>query len=188
MELAAEITENEWMELEQFAEKRLRRTGRNPASQHTLTQWCGRSLVHSALESFGLGEKSKSAGRRLRASQRTARGLIFALQSAINSIIANSCRCAEAGFEHLSLNVETPALNPPAGTDVVAEISERELRSQLFEQLQHGAETEMEDAALTSLHDDCITGNARGGGGVDREVKRQIRRQAREVLGPMLDS
>ena len=70
LQLAAALTAEQWTELEEFADKRLRRSMKNPGKQRALAIYDGLSLVHTAIEQFALGDLGYPGGRKLPAGNR----------------------------------------------------------------------------------------------------------------------
>jgi hypothetical protein len=185
IELATEVTNHQWQDLERFASRRLRRAASTPARQRALGQYTGCSLINTALEKFGLGDCGHPDGRYLSQRQRiNAHTFLDALRGAINSFIADACRTSESAHDWLPIGseVEPGHHEPRDHTDVNDSLSVRDLERQLFNELAAQARNDPEQlAAIAALRDDCVTGHRRGSDGFNAEAKRQARRQAREV-------
>jgi hypothetical protein len=66
IQLAAALTPQELADLEQFATRRLKRSAASTARQRALAIHCGKSLLHTAIERFALGDVGFPGGRRLK--------------------------------------------------------------------------------------------------------------------------
>jgi hypothetical protein len=185
IELATAINNQQWSDLERFASRRLRRAASTPSRQRALAQFTGCSLINTALEKFGLGDCGHPDGRYLSQKQRVnAHTFLDALRGAINSFIADACRTSESAHDWLPIgNEREPGHHEPRDhSDVNESLTVRDLERQLFNELAAQAGDDPEQlAAIASLRDDCVTGHRRGDGDQNPEVKRQVRRQAREV-------
>lgn len=186
MELAAEITSDQWINLERFAANRLRRAATSPPRQRALAQFCPRSLLHTALERFATGDAGGAEGRRLQPHQRTdVETFMHALRSAVNSLLADACRRAEVEYEHLlvgSSEFEPGAVEPQAAVNADEELSLRDITSQVFAHLESEAGTNAgQRAAVQALRDNCLTGHAHGDSGVNHKVAHKVRQQAQQL-------
>jgi hypothetical protein len=188
LELAAALTSQQWTDLERFAEKRLRRSACTPQRQRVLAFLSGRTIVHTAVEQFALGDLDSPGGRKLRRRQRTGPApFLDALRGAINSSIANAFACTEFSHEHMPIGaeaVEPDVYEPRSQTSLGEQLDLRDLERILFSQLKAEAgDDQRRQAAVHALRDDCVTGHARGkaGQGVDMSVKNEVRQQAQEI-------
>jgi hypothetical protein len=188
LQLAAALTQEQWNDLEAFAAKRLRRSMNAPDKQRALAIYDGRTLVHTAVEQFALGDLSCRGGRKLHPGNRiNPLAFIHALQAAINSLISNILDSAEFSRPHLPVGleaVERGVCEPHESTDLGDQLEMRDLENQLFTQLEQGAAGNPgQREAVEALKNDCIAGHACGENGttVHPEVKRQVRRQARAI-------
>lgn len=188
LELAAALTQPQWSELEQFADKRLRRSACTPQRQRALALFSGQAIVHTAVEQFALGELGNAGGRKLSQIQRSGREpFLHALRGAINSLIAHALDRTEFSQEHLSVgaeSVEPGAYEPPNPTDLTEQLELHELERTLFTRLTARAgNNASRQLAVEALREDCAAGHACGEPGleVNPEMKRQVRQQARDV-------
>lgn len=184
MQLTAALTTQQWTSLEQFAEKRLRRVTRSPVRQRLYALHCPRSLVHTAIEQFVLGDVDLPGGRKLKPQQRSGPDtFVPAIQAVVNSLLSHMLEKCE--FQHQHMAVSTGELIPDCHepcepSSLSTELEVRDLQRNLFDRLERDAgENHERQAAVQSLHDDCVTGNVMGAGGVGPEAKRRVRDQAR---------
>jgi hypothetical protein len=187
IELVAALTSLQLSELEAFAEKRLRRAAGAPERQRAMSLHCGRSLLHTAIERFALGDAGFPGGRRLRPHQRVdAAAFCHALRGAINSLVQHAFDSPEFESPHLSVasGAEGKEFHDPLEPGSLPDQLEvRDLEANLFDRLTADAGHDQRlQAAVASLREDCTTGHVMGvkGDGVDAEAKRVVREQARQ--------
>ena len=188
LQLAAALTQEQWNDLESFAAKRLRRSMNAPNRQRALAIYDGRTLVHTAVEQFALGDLGCRGGRILYPRSRITSGtFIHAMQAAINSLISNILDSAEFSRTHLPVGleeVERGVCEPQESTDLGDQLEMRDLENQLFSQLeQRAGDNPGRRGAVEALKNDCIAGHACGENGttVHPEAKRQVRRNAKAI-------
>lgn len=182
--LTAALSSQQWIALKQFAEKRLRRVTRSPLRQRLYALHCPRSLVHTAIEQFALGDVGLPGGRKLKPHQRSGPDtFVPAIQAVVNSLLSHMLEKSEIQNEHLPIG-EAPGLNchePSEPSSLSAQLEAGDLQRELFNRLQADAGENPElQAAVRSLQDDCVTGHVMGTGGVTPEAKRQVRERARQ--------
>jgi hypothetical protein len=185
IELTAALTSQQWTNLEQFAEKRLRRVTRSPVRQRLYALHCPRSLIHTAIEVFALGDVDLPGGRKLKPHQRSSsETFVLAIQAVVNSLLSHIVEQSEFQHEHIAVGTEEQIPNgyePSEPPNLSADLEVRDLQRNLFNRLQADAgENHERQAAVQSLQDDCITGHIMGAGGVTPEAKRRVRERARQ--------
>ena len=188
LQLAAALTAEQWTELEEFADKRLRRSMKNPGKQRALAIYDGLSLVHTAIEQFALGDLGYDGGRKLAPGSRVnADAFINAMHAAINSLISNILGNAEFSHPHLPVGqqeAERGVWEPQEISELGDQLEMRDLEQQLFTQLEKAAgDDQQRQTAVEALKNDCIAGHACGETGlkIDPESKRHVRRKARAI-------
>lgn len=188
LQLAAALTEEQWTDLERFADKRLRRSMNTPSKQRALAIYDGFTLAHTAMEQFALGDLGSKDGRKLPPGNRVNTAtFIEAMRSAINSIINHALARAEYYSDHLPVGleeVEPGVCEPHEDTDLADQLELRDLEQQLFTQLEQDAgDDRQKQTAVESLKSDCIAGHACGENGleVNPDLKKQVRRDARAI-------
>ena len=188
LQLAAALTAEQWTELEEFADKRLRRSMKNPGKQRALAIYDGLSLVHTAIEQFALGDLGYDGGRKLAPGSRVnAAAFINAMHAAINSLISNILGNAEFSHYHLPVGqqeAERGVWEPQEISELGDQLEMRDLEQQLFTQLEKSADDDQQQqTAVEALKNDCIAGHASGESGlnVGRNLKHKVRRQAQAI-------
>jgi len=188
LQLAAALTQQQWAELERFAGKRLRRSLTAPYKHRALAIYDGRTLVHTAVEQFALGDIGYRGGRKLAPHHRTnTQAFIHAMQAAINSLISHALGRTEFLREHLPVGLEEAergTYEPREPVSPGEQLELRDLERSLFAQLdQKASDNPKRQAAVAALKNDCVAGHACGENGlrVNPDLKHQIRRQAQSV-------
>ena len=188
LQLAAALTEEQWTELEEFADKRLRRSMNHPGKQRALAIYDGLSLVHTAIEQFALGDLGFPGGRQLPAGNRVDTAtFIHAMHSAINSIINHALSRVEFSHEHKPIGseeVERGFCEPIETASLDHQLEMRDLQQRLFTQLEQDAGGDQKRlTAVEALKNDCLAGHACGENGLNLnpELKRQVRHQAQQI-------
>ena len=185
LELVAALTSEQWTQLTQFAAHRLRQTARTPERQRALAQFCPQSLVHAAVEKFARGDAGRPGGRRLKAAERVnPAAFVGALQSAMNSLVSDACRRAEARQEHLPVATggEEPYTVEADNDDFEKILTLRDIEAVLFGELQTQAGADAErQAAIDCLRENCVTGHFSSDHGVNHKVMHAVRRQAQQL-------
>ena len=188
LQLAAALTAEQWTELEEFADKRLRRSMKNPGKQRALAIYDGLSLVHTAIEQFALGDLGYPGGRKLPAGNRVnSATFIHAMHSAINSIINHALSRVEFSYEHTpvgSEEIERGVYEPVEAASLDNQLEMRDLQQRLFTQLEEDAGGDQKRlTAVKALKNDCLTGHVRGKANekVNRDLKLEVRQQAQAI-------
>jgi len=188
LQLAAALTAEQWTELEEFADKRLRRSMKNPGKQRALAIYDGLSLAHTAIEQFALGDLGYPGGRQLPAGNRVNPStFIHAMHSAINSIINHALSRVEFSYEHTpvgSEEIERGVYEPVEAASLDNQLEMRDLQQRLFTQLEQDAGGDQKRlTAVEALKNDCLAGHACGENGLNLnpELKRQVRHQAQQI-------
>jgi hypothetical protein len=188
LQLAAALTEDQWTELEEFADKRLRRSMNHPGKQRALAIYDGLSLVHTAIEQFALGDLGYPGGRQLPAGNRAGTAtFIHAMHSAINSIINHALSRVEFSHEHTPIGseeIERGFCEPIETASLGNQLEMRDLQQRLFTQLEEDAGGDQKRlTAVEALKNDCVAGHACGETGlsISRNLKHQVRRQAQAI-------
>jgi hypothetical protein len=188
LQLAAALTEDQWTELEDFADKRLRRSMNHPGKQRALAIYDGLSLVHTAIEQFALGDLGYPGGRQLPAGNRiNAATFINAMHSTINSIINHALSRVEFSHEHKPIGseeVERGFCEPIETASLDHQLEMRDLQQRLFTKLEEDAGGDQKRlTAVEALKNDCLTGHVRGKAheNVNRDLKLAVRQQAQAI-------
>ncbi len=142
-------------------------------------------MINTAVEKFLLGDCGHPGGRYLSPPQRVSTDTFMnAVRGVINSLISDGCRSAEYELDWVTIGNEgEPDHHEPRDPGDAAEaLSVRDLERQLFAALAaHAGNDPDQQAAISELRDDCVTGLRRDNGGSNTEIERQVRRHAREV-------
>ena len=192
-ELIELMTHDHYRELEYFTENRLRRATCAGMRKRAVALHCARSIIHSAIERFVLGDAGLSGGRVLNIIHRkSVETFIFAVRASINSIIYHAVDKFEYSCEHLTIEPEAIAdeiVNKADSKNIMLELELRDIERVLFRKMSEniGDDKEMQ-TALESLRNDCVTGHSRGicNADVTTEAKRRIRKLAKKTWKNMV--
>jgi len=193
LKLIAAITPEQHLELERFAENRLRRATASGTRRRAAALFCSRSILNSVFEKYAKGDAGLPGGRILKPYQRErVEDFLNVIRGAINSVISHAVEKSEYQADHISIivgDVGCKYSEPISTVSPALDLEMRDLEHRLFArvtQMLHGDSQLF--IAMESLRNDCATGHVSGfdGEGVSIEAKRTVRKLAKSELLKLL--